>query len=308
MRGAARVHGVQFAAPPVEQAQALGRVADLVAQIVRPAAVGVHVVEILVQPLGQQEADHVKILVVMGGQPARVGARLLRRSQARLSASRRADEIRRAGSGTRGLYGMIAVFRWPLWLIRWRITSSRLASGSSRFTKNDAVMWPRGDQVERLPDVGRRVVEAGLAGDLGVVQQGGVQVDVAVVGAAAEEVHRAAAAHHVDGPLPRLRLADRFDRDIHAAAAGQRRGRLPPRIGIVVGRRSIRRRPGPRRDPVASCAGRPRSRGSRSSLASFTNIRPMGPRPMIATVSPGAARSLPSRAPRRPAVPTSAAS
>ena len=158
---------------------------------------------------------------------------------------------------------MIAVFRWPLWLIRWRITSSRLASGSSLLTKTVAVMWPRADQVERLPDVGRRVMEAGLAGDFGVVQQGGVQVDLALVGAAAEEIDGAAAAHHVDGPLPGFRLADRFDGDIDAAPVGQFADRL---------RRDRSRRSAHdqfvgaharRRDPVASCAGRPRSRGSR---------------------------------------------
>ena len=70
----ARVHRVQFVAPPREQAQALGGIADLVAQIVGPAAEGVDVVEILVQALGQQEADDVEIFVVVGGQPARVGA------------------------------------------------------------------------------------------------------------------------------------------------------------------------------------------------------------------------------------------
>ena len=76
MRGVARVHGVEFAAPPLQQAQAFAAIADLVAQIVGPAAVRVDVVEILVQALGQQEADDVEILVVMGGQPAGVGERL----------------------------------------------------------------------------------------------------------------------------------------------------------------------------------------------------------------------------------------
>ena len=68
----ARVHRFQLVAPPAEQAQALGRVADLVAQIVRPAAEGIDVVEILMQPLGQQKTDDVEIFVMMGGQPARV--------------------------------------------------------------------------------------------------------------------------------------------------------------------------------------------------------------------------------------------
>ena len=75
MLARARVHRLQFAAPPGEQAQALLRIADLVAQIVRPAAERIDVVEILMQALGQQEADDVEILVVMRGQPARVGQR-----------------------------------------------------------------------------------------------------------------------------------------------------------------------------------------------------------------------------------------
>ena len=57
-------------------------IADLVRQIVRPTAVGVDVVEILVQALGQQETHDVEILVVMRRQPARVGASLLRRVRA----------------------------------------------------------------------------------------------------------------------------------------------------------------------------------------------------------------------------------
>ena len=72
----ARVHRVEFPAPPREQAQALRRVADLVAEIVRPAAERIDVVEILMQMLGQQEADDVKVLVMGGGEPARVGERL----------------------------------------------------------------------------------------------------------------------------------------------------------------------------------------------------------------------------------------
>jgi len=75
----------------------------------------------------------------------------------------------------------------------------------------------RANQSERLPDVSRGVVEAGLAGDFGVVEQGRIQVHLALVGAAAEEVDGAAAADHVDGPLPCLLLADGFDGDVHAA-------------------------------------------------------------------------------------------
>ena len=62
-------------------------IADFVAQVVGPAAVGVDVVEILVQALGQQEADHVEVLVMVGGQPARVGCGLRRANSVRASAS-----------------------------------------------------------------------------------------------------------------------------------------------------------------------------------------------------------------------------
>jgi hypothetical protein len=44
---------VQFLAPPGQQPQALGTVADLIRQVVRPAAEAVDVVEILMQPLGE---------------------------------------------------------------------------------------------------------------------------------------------------------------------------------------------------------------------------------------------------------------
>ncbi len=76
MAGAPGVHLIQLLAPPGQQAQALLLVADLIAQVVGPAAEGVHVIEILVQALGQQKADDVEVLVVMGGQPARVSFRV----------------------------------------------------------------------------------------------------------------------------------------------------------------------------------------------------------------------------------------
>ena len=72
MLDVAEVHGLQLAAPPGEQTQAFGGVANFVAQIVRPAAERIHVIEILVQALRQQETDHMEIFVVMRGQPARI--------------------------------------------------------------------------------------------------------------------------------------------------------------------------------------------------------------------------------------------
>ena len=98
-RAALRTCASSSLAPPVEQAQALARVADLVAQIVRPAAERVDVVEILMQALRQQEADDVEVLVVMGGEPARIGAALLRACSARAMAS--GDRTKSAGAQER---------------------------------------------------------------------------------------------------------------------------------------------------------------------------------------------------------------
>ena len=94
MRGLAAVHAVQFSTPPIEQPQALSLVSDFVAQIVRPAAEGIDVVEILMQALGKQKADDVEILVVMRRQPASIGAGLF---GGRMSGQRpgRLDEIGR---------------------------------------------------------------------------------------------------------------------------------------------------------------------------------------------------------------------
>ena len=141
MRRPALVHPLQLPAPPLQQPQALLRVADLVAQVVGPAAEGVHVVEVLVQPARKQERHHVEVLVVARGQPARVFLGFLPRYRCGpgLPATARNPGAGR-NTGSCAGHGMIAVFRCPLWLIRCRITSSRLASGSSRFTKSCAVM------------------------------------------------------------------------------------------------------------------------------------------------------------------------
>ena len=54
MTRAAFVAGIEFAAPEVEKSQGLCRVADLVAKIVRDAAVGVDRMEMRSQRLGQE--------------------------------------------------------------------------------------------------------------------------------------------------------------------------------------------------------------------------------------------------------------
>src|ERR1039458_1370208 len=40
-------------------------------------------------------------------------------------------------------HGIMGVFRWAVWLLRGRMTSRRLASGSSLLTKSREVMSPR---------------------------------------------------------------------------------------------------------------------------------------------------------------------
>ena len=69
----ARVHALELAAPPAEKAQTLPRVADLIAQIISPAAKCVDVVEVLMEALRKQKTDDVKVLVMVRRQPPRVG-------------------------------------------------------------------------------------------------------------------------------------------------------------------------------------------------------------------------------------------
>jgi len=65
----------QILFPGAEQLKRTRRIVDFVADIVRPAAVGVDVVEVLVQLARQQPRNDTEILVVVRGQPARVALR-----------------------------------------------------------------------------------------------------------------------------------------------------------------------------------------------------------------------------------------
>ena len=80
MRRIAVVAGVQFLLPPIEQLRARDGVRNFVAEIVGPAAIGVDIVEMLVEFLGEQPGDDIEILVVMRGEPARVLLRGFRRA------------------------------------------------------------------------------------------------------------------------------------------------------------------------------------------------------------------------------------
>src|SRR5467141_3956439 len=58
--------------PPAEQFERARRAGDFVAEIVGPAAIGIYVVEMLMEVLWQQPGHDVEIFVVMGGEPAGV--------------------------------------------------------------------------------------------------------------------------------------------------------------------------------------------------------------------------------------------
>ena len=129
------------------------------------------------------------------------------------------------------------------------------------------------------------MVEARLARDFRIVQQIGIELDVSAAGRPAEEIHHAAAAQHLDRPVPCFaacpRLRSRYRRRGHPSV------REPP----PPGRASLRSQPrGPR--PAATCAPVSLARRPTAitcaprSFASLTNIEPIGPTPMTATVSP----------------------
>src|SRR5207302_1749657 len=77
------------------------------------------------------------------------------------------------------------------------------------------------NDVERFANIVRRVVKAGLTRNFRIVQQRRVQTDFALVRTPSEEVHRAAAAHHVNGPVPGFGIAYGFNGDVGSASARQ---------------------------------------------------------------------------------------
>ena len=77
------VAGIQLRFPLVEQLQRCGRVANLIAQIVGDAAIGINIEEMLAQPLGKKPGSDRKILVVRARQPPAIFARLGQRGRMR---------------------------------------------------------------------------------------------------------------------------------------------------------------------------------------------------------------------------------
>src|SRR5215467_202075 len=76
MTGSTVVACNQFPFPLIEQPQRERRISDFVTQVVRDAAVRVDVREMLTQALGQEPGDYREILIMSGGQPLAISARL----------------------------------------------------------------------------------------------------------------------------------------------------------------------------------------------------------------------------------------
>ena len=100
----------------------------------------------------------------------------------------------------------------------WNIDGSS-RSGISRVDKVAGANIAARDGFQRLANKARRVVEGGLDGDLRIVQGRGIEMHLRAPRAAAKEIHRAAAADHLQRPFPGARRADGFDHGIGAAAA-----------------------------------------------------------------------------------------
>src|SRR6476620_1463904 len=77
MRRLAVITRVQLRLPPAEQFEGASGIGDFVAEIVGPTAIGIYVVEMLMEVLRQKPGHDVKILVMVGRKPARVSLRSL---------------------------------------------------------------------------------------------------------------------------------------------------------------------------------------------------------------------------------------
>ena len=168
---------------------------------------------------------------------------------------------------------MMAVFSVPLPSMSRNKTFGRLSSGSSACTKSCAVTPPDSMMSSASRNARRRVVEARLAGDLRVMQQVGIEFDARAAGRSAEEIHHAAAAQHLNRPVPGFAAAHGFDHDVGAAAAGQFANR---RDGVAAFLRSRSRDPRPVSEcaPVSICGARSQSPARRAiSQAARTSTR-----------------------------------
>jgi len=67
------VTGIEFVFPPIEQRERSESVRHFVAEVVGLAAIGINIVQVLVQFLGQKPGNDVEVFVVMCCQPACIG-------------------------------------------------------------------------------------------------------------------------------------------------------------------------------------------------------------------------------------------
>ncbi len=77
-----------------------------------------------------------------------------------------------------------------------------------------------GDEIEGAARGCRGMVKAGLEGEVGVVDEVGVERDGGAAGRATEEVYSAALACHLHSPLPGFGSSDGFEDDVGAAGLG----------------------------------------------------------------------------------------
>ena len=78
----------------------------------------------------------------------------------------------------------------------------------------------RGDEVEGAASRGGSVMEAGLEGEVRVVDKVGIKANGGTVRRAAEKVDEATFARHLDGPLPGFGSCYSFKDDVGATAVG----------------------------------------------------------------------------------------
>src|SRR5579872_1333671 len=123
--------------PFVQQRQRLRGVADFIAEIIRNAAIGVDIVEMLMQMLRQKPRHYRKVFVVTLGQALAVGIRLSQR-RSRLGSSILRRQRLPASLHIRSLrthcatpFGRIAVLISLLRLVSLRSTSFRSRSDAS---------------------------------------------------------------------------------------------------------------------------------------------------------------------------------
>ena len=142
------------------------------------------------------------------------------------------------------------------------------------------------DECQRPPDGARRVMKTREQGEIGIMDERGVEDDAGAGRTAAEEIHRAALAHEMHGGFPNHRLADRLN------------DRVEMRLGSFAQPVVTRPLPSPMSTTSSAPSRRAASkRGARrpatvtwqpSFLASAANIKPIGPAPMTRTFWPDA--------------------